>query len=364
MAKNIVIFSDGTGQEGGKRTNTNVYHLFNMIEARTDRQVAYYQPGLGTGLRKLTGNVGGMGISRNIAEAYGFIHRHYQAGDTILLIGFSRGAATVRSLSNFIHHFGILPESRPQLIRQAYRIYRRTRRDKLHERAQEFVARHNTMWARIHFVGCFDTVAALGLPFPMASAILDGLPFFRHRFHDFRLSESIENAYQALAIDDERRTFHPVLWDTEHKDYQKIRQVWFTGMHTDVGGGYREKGLSDIALVWLTQQAVAHGLRIYPGHRVQITENALDMMHNSRGRTMTRLYRRKIRSWDVSRTDLPIIHQSVLDRTTAGAEVVGGVPYAPWITANGDTADMRYEIEPWLRYEDQTWHPVRQMPVD
>ena len=122
MPKNIIVFSDGTGQEGGKGNNTNVYKLFNMIEDRTENQVSFYDRGLGTGWRKITGNVGGMGISKNIRECYEFIFENYQAGDNIYLFGFSRGATTVRSLSAFIHLFGILPKSRPELIKDLMKL--------------------------------------------------------------------------------------------------------------------------------------------------------------------------------------------------------------------------------------------------
>ena len=108
MGKNIVVFSDGTGQEGGKGTNTNVYKLFNMVLDRSPEQIAFYDRGLGTGWRKITGNAAGRGISKNIRECYEFIFENYAAGDQIYLFGFSRGATTVRSLSGFIHLFGIL----------------------------------------------------------------------------------------------------------------------------------------------------------------------------------------------------------------------------------------------------------------
>ena len=110
MSKNIVVFSDGTGQEGGEGNNTNVYNLFNMVEDRTASQVAFYDRGLGTGWRKITGNGAGVGISENIIDCYEFIFENYQAGDKIYLFGFSRGAFTVRSLSGFINLFGILPK--------------------------------------------------------------------------------------------------------------------------------------------------------------------------------------------------------------------------------------------------------------
>ncbi|NUN15247.1 MAG: DUF2235 domain-containing protein [Myxococcales bacterium] len=347
MPKNIVIFSDGTGQDGGFGYNTNIYKLFNMVEDRSARQVAFYDAGLGTGFQRVSGSIGGAGISRNIRQCYEFIFRNYETGDRIFLFGFSRGAATVRSLSSFIHYFGILPQSRPELIRRAYCIYKTSRGDKRKREADEFVHRHHTIWARVTFLGCFDTVAALGLPNKSASAILDGIPGFRHKFHNFRLSESVENAYHALALDDERKAFLPVLWDSEHLPYQRVRQVWFAGMHTDVGGGYKEQELSDIPLVWMASMAVRHGLWIYPRHQVEIAENANGTMHDSRGTWLTKLYRRKVRGWDQRRQDPLVVHQSVIDRMNSNAN-----NYMPWI----GTRALSYEIEPWRRHEDHEWY--------
>ncbi len=337
MPKNIVVFSDGTGQEGGKGANTNIYKLFNMIEDRTLRQVSFYDRGLGTGWRKLSGNISGAGISKNIIECYTFIFEHYEAGDQIFLFGFSRGAATVRSLSSFIHHFGILPKSRPELIEKAYKIYQTKNSAERDAKVSGFLAHHHTMWTRIKFLGCYDTVAALGLPVKPLSVLLNMIPGLEHTFHNFKLSETVENAYQALAIDDERETFHPILWDTEVLEYQSIRQVWFCGMHTDVGGGYDEQALSDIPLVWMKEMAVEHGLLIYPANRVPIKGDVNGMMHNSRGRGWTKIYRKKQRFWDASRKDKPVIHESVLKRTKNVNNEEK--PYRPWIL------NLDYEVE-------------------
>jgi len=348
MPKNIVIFSDGTGAEGGEGYNTNVYKLFNMIEDRTPRQVAFYDPGIGTDRRKVSGMITGRGFSENICQCYKYIFENFEAGDRLFLLGFSRGAATVRSLSSFIHYFGILPRFRPDLIRKAYKIYRVSANNQRKRKAEEFVRRHHTMWARVKLLGCYDTVAALGLPFKTASVILNSIPVWRHRFHNFTLSESVEHACHALAIDDERKTFLPVLWETETKPYQTIDQVWFAGNHSDIGGGYEDQGLSDVPLVWLTQKAVSYGLLIYPGHKVKISEDANGPMHDARGSLITKLYRREIRSWSSSRKDKPVIHQSVLERTRNNKNQVTP-PYHPWIL------DVGYEVEPWIRYEDQSW---------
>ena len=338
MAKNIVVFSDGTGQEGGEGHNTNVYKLFNMVEDRTCRQIAFYDRGLGTGWRKVTGNGAGMGISRNIQECYQFIFENYEAGDRIYLFGFSRGAATIRSLSGFIHLFGILPESRQELIGKAYEIYRIAGREQRIREAGSFIRRHHTMWCRIKFLGVWDTVAALGVPFKWIDDIVECIPSFKHRFHDLQLSESVENACHALALDDERLTFRPTLWQPDIKPWQTMKQVWFCGMHTDVGGGYREQQLSDISLAWMLAMAQAHGLLIYPGHKVQINPDPNGTMHDSRGGSLTKFFRREIRAWPESH-GVPTLHSSVLQRTL-NQHNQKDPPYHPWILGHD------YKVEP------------------
>ena len=331
MPKNIVVFSDGTAQEGGKGKNTNIYKMFNMIEDRTSNQISFYDAGVGTGWRKLTGSIGGAGISRNIRQAYAFIHENFEVGDSIYLFGFSRGAATVRSLSALIHHFGILPKSRPELIKKAYRIYRKKDKGKVKRRAAELVARNHTMWTRIEFIGCYDTVAALGLSWHLPSKLIDRIPGLRHRFHDLTLSESVVHARHALAIDDERKTFLPELWAEKlPKVDQTMAQVWFAGMHTDVGGGYLEKGLGDVSLAWLVDEAVNKGLRIYSRHPYEIEPDPHGIMHNSRSKLWTKIYRREVRSWPAERKDRPVVHGSVLKRV-GRPDPPGDMPYPRWI---------------------------------
>jgi len=341
MTKNIVVFSDGTAKDGGVGSNTNVYKLFNMIEDRTDNQIAFYDRGLGTNWRRVTGNAFGMGISRNIIECYEFIFEHYNAGDRVFLFGFSRGATTVRSLSGFIHLFGILPKSRPELIERAYKIYQKRDRGKSERLAREFVERHHNMWCPITFIGVWDTVAALGLPFNTVNIFVDKVPWFRHRFHNLRLSDSVQHARHAVAIDDERLLFQPVLWAREVTGKQSMKQVWFCGMHSDVGGGYPEQQLSDIALDWMVQEAQNYGLRIYPHHKVKRNPDPNGEMHNSRS-GLSRLFRRRVRSWDIAVRGKPTVHESVkmrnLNKTNSDAS-----PYEPWILK------LEPEVEPWHR---------------
>ena len=339
MGKNIVIFSDGTGQDGGKGNNTNVYRLFNLIEDRTPRQIAFYDRGLGTGWRKLTGKATGMGISKNICDCYQFLFENFQADDQVYLFGFSRGATTVRSLSGLIHLFGILPKSRPELIAQAYKIYKIRSKTKREAKAKTFVQRHHTMWCNIKFLGVWDTVAALGVPIRSVSVILDKVSFLRHKFHDLALSPSVENAYHALAIDDERKTFHPMIWTGKSDTTKTMRQVWFPGMHSDVGGGYAEQKLSNVALQWMIDRAKGNGLFSYPNALPEISQDPNGFMHNSRKAFPATLYRQKTRAWDSAALGKPVVHQSVFDRTLNTDNQLDP-PYRPWIL------NMEHEIEP------------------
>jgi uncharacterized protein (DUF2235 family) len=340
MPKNIVVFSDGTGQEGGKGNNTNVYKLFNMIEDRTENQASFYDRGLGTGWRKLSGNVAGMGISKNIRECYEFIFENYQAGDNIFLFGFSRGATTVRSLSAFIHLFGILPKSRPELIKQAYKIYKESDGTARKNLAKDFVSRHHNQWCKIKFLGVWDTVDALGLPFKKLDFFVDWIPLFRHKYHNLRLSNSVTHARHALAIDDERLTFHPKIWDKDIEDYQTMKQVWFCGMHTDVGGGYKEHDLSDIALTWMVLEAKECGLRIFSNNEVELDQNFDGTMHDSRKGFLKKLFRKKIRSWNSETHGKPAVHESVLLRKL-NRQNEDSPAYDPWILK------LDFDTESW-----------------
>lgn len=335
MGKNIVVFSDGTGQKGGVNNNTNIYKLFNMIEDRTNKQIVYYDPGLGTGMEGIAGLIGGRGFSRNMLDCYKFIFENFQADDSIYLFGFSRGAATVRSLSGFIHLFGILPASRADIIEEAFDIYKIHNKEKRETKAKEFINKHHTMWCKIKFLGVFDTVAALGLPNKWLSTVLDKI--FPHKFHSFELSDSVEFARHALSIDDERKTFHPTLWNhlkgNQPKD--RLKQVWFCGVHTDVGGGYKEEELSNISLRWMINEATAKGLIIYeksPAFQtfLKAEKNIDGFMHNEQQGFIGNLYRREKRRWVEEINGSLVIHESVLNRKKNQLNS-NSPPYSSWI---------------------------------
>ncbi len=335
MSKNIVIFSDGTGQKGGVNFNTNVYKLFNMVEDRTDRQVVFYDPGLGTDWRKVTGNIFGVGISQNILDCYRFLFENYNAGDKIFLFGFSRGAATVRSLSGFLHLFGILPQSRKDLILQAFKIYKIENKERRLSKANAFIEKNHTMWCKVKFLGVFDTVAALGLPNKIVGGLIDRLTPFK--FHSFELSKSVEYARHALSIDEERKIFSPVIWDAlkeESKDV-RMKQVWFSGVHTDVGGGYAEDDLANISLRWMLREATEKGLLIYePSPAYKALQNAeinVDgTMHNEIKGFIGKLYSKMIRAWNEETHGVPTIHWTVFKRVK-NIDNSESPLYNPWV---------------------------------
>ena len=186
------------------------------------------------------------------------------------------------------------------------------------------------MWARVKFLGAWDTVAALGIPVKSIHVGVDKVSFLRCKFQDLRLSDSVEHARHALAIDDERLTFHPTLWDRQIKPHQTMKQVWFSGMHTDVGGGYKEQDLSDITLTWMVTEAMQHGLRLYANHAISLNPDPNGKMHNSRLGVPGRFYRQRTREWDSTGRGKPIVHESVLLRDL-NRENTSNPRNKPWI---------------------------------
>ncbi len=184
--------------------------------------------------------------------------------------------------------------------------------------AADFAARHHTMWSTVHFLGVWDTVAAFRVQWTWLDVAVDRIPMFRHRFHRFNLSEVVVHGRHAVAIDEPRKSFHPELWPEPRcpgTGTRTMGQVWFAGSHSDVGGGYAERQLSDIALQWMVCEAlwVEEGLRLQRGHGVVIVPDARGPLPDPRAHGLARLYRRQTRSCPVL-AKLPTIHQSVLDR--------------------------------------------------
>lgn len=265
--KRIVLCFDGTwnkpaeaGVPANQRVETNVYRFFDSLTGIGPDGVAqqgWYNEGVGTSWwDKLPGGVFGVGLDQHILDGYRHLVSAYEDGDEVFVLGFSRGAYTARSLVGMIRNCGLVRKEFAQLkVLVAYGIYR-TRDDGPDSiTAQAFRA----MFARplkIRYLGVWDTVGELGIPFHFADRINRDL----YKFHDTALSNIVENAYQAVALDEHRGVYQACLWDPPERPSQTLEQRWFVGAHADVGGGYPERKLSDLTLRWMQEKAAALGL--------------------------------------------------------------------------------------------------------
>lgn len=289
MAKKVVICSDGTWnkREDGNEKNTNIARLYDVLKVN-DKQIGFYDAGIGTGMYRYLGGATGLGISKNIKQCYEYLVNHYDEGkgDEIYLFGFSRGAYTVRSLAGFVYRCGVLRQEHSGLIDHCYSLYR----DKNVAAMQE-IKETKASGGNIRMMGVWDTVGALGIP---VNWINQFNPFF-HKFHDTKLNESIKFGYHVLAIDDDRKTFSPAMWDENAiAKNQTIEQVWFSGDHSDVGGGYTERGLPDITFDWMISKARKHGLEFTDGYLDSIKPDAHGYLHNPRS-GIGKVYRKQLR---------------------------------------------------------------------
>lgn len=271
MAKRIILCFDGTWNEPETLSNdrvnpTNVLKLVRAINPCDDtgcEQVVFYETGVGTGglgkLGKLVGGATGYGIAANIQAAYRFLANNYNEDDDVFVFGFSRGAYAARSMIGMIDCVGLLKKVDMEFVSQAYAYYR-TRPD------QRSSSRHRSLITQlldsrqpdIKFMGVWDTVGALGAPTPFLGKITKSLWV---GFNDTSLSTRVEHACQALAIDERRGPFQPALWKKDN-GHTRVQQVWFAGVHSNVGGGYPDSGLSDVAMEWMLNQASECGLTL------------------------------------------------------------------------------------------------------
>lgn len=267
--KKIILLSDGTGNSAAKRNKTNVWRLYHALDLHSDDQMAMYSDGVGTRQFlpfKLLGGAFGWGLKRNVIELYKFLCRNYSGdgnesnSDKIYLFGFSRGAFTVRILAGMIAHCGLYTdqvseEDLHNKARHNYLVYRskfyRWQLEAWLFRKYSRKDAHATVRPKIEFIGVWDTVDAYGLPIDELMRIWDWC-ISPLRFPDQELSSIVSKACHCISIDDERRTFSPVLWnESNESDTNRIEQVWFSGVHSDVGGGYPRFELALVSLDWM-----------------------------------------------------------------------------------------------------------------
>ncbi len=336
-SRNIVLLSDGTGNSAKALFKTNVWRLFQLLDLRDpSRQIAFYDDGVGTSSFKLfaaLGGIFGFGLKRNVIAIYSFCCRNYKPGDRIYCFGFSRGAFTIRIVAAMIAGQGLVPynDNEADLARFAADAYRRYRRRyysgilKYCDRYLHLDLRGLRDWGirtvrrlrgqapeapkpieveSIHFVGIWDTVDAYGGPIQEMTRAIDYW-IWPLSMPDQFMSAKIHRACHALAIEEERDAFRPVIWDERYvwgrddtvpgrpektswlfdinhdprseaaklaepapylrtdlppRDRERISQVWFTGVHSDIGGGYPQDGLSYVTLDWMLERAEPYGL--------------------------------------------------------------------------------------------------------
>jgi uncharacterized protein (DUF2235 family) len=256
--KRLVLCCDGTWNKADSPDVTNIEKISRCVQTNSDpsrpEQMVQYLRGVGTSYRidRLFGGWLGLGLEASILDAYRWLMLNYTEGDEIFIFGFSRGAYAARSLVGMIHNVGLLKKEgfEPRFLQQARDLYAKDRD------AKEFRLDHcYSDGPKIQFLGVFDTVGALGLPPPLG--------FVHRTFHNVELSDAVQHGRHALAIDERRRAFTPTLWQSAKDallDDRTVRQVWFPGVHSDVGGGYARTGLSDITLKWMIEEAAAYGL--------------------------------------------------------------------------------------------------------
>ena len=264
-----VILLDGTFStlEPGQETNIGlIFKLLTEGGLSAQRNV-YYEPGLQwEGWRHGWSIIQGTGFNRLIRRAYGWLASHYRPGDRIFLLGYSRGAYAVRSLAGVIDRVGLLKREHAT-ERGVTLTYRHYQNDPNSTASRAFAARFCHAEAPVEMVGVFDTVKSLGIRLPLLWLLFKD----KTDFHNHHLGSTIRHGFQALALNETRNAFAPVLWECPPGWEGNIQQVWFRGAHGDVGGQvgdlHAARALSNIPLVWMLERAETVGLELPRGWR-------------------------------------------------------------------------------------------------
>jgi len=263
--KKIIICSDGTWnrpeEDLEKDFPTNVLKFARGIAPNDKngvKQIVFYDWGIGSYHDKLMGGGFGAGLEKNVMDGYRFLVHNYEAGDEIYLFGFSRGAYTVRSLCGLINNCNILKGVESNRIEEAFDLYKNPDYPPMSTYSVNWRNNYSIENSHIiNFIGVWDTVGAMGLPTSFFGLIKD-----KHRFYDNKLGSNAVTARHALSLDERRDDFEPTIWSLNSN--VDLKQVWFAGVHSDVGGGYQKDNdnttLSDIPMVWLMKEAQLKGL--------------------------------------------------------------------------------------------------------
>ena len=371
--RNIVLLSDGTGNSSASVWRTNVWRMYEALDLAAGDQLALYDNGVGTSMFRplaILGGALGWGLKRNVRDLYVFACRNYRphvAGngaekdrpaDRLYALGFSRGAFTIRVLVDLIGHQGLITGvSGRELDRQAkwaYREYRRQSksylaivsffrllRDLALRVLEAGKPRYDSVKKErvtVAFMGLWDTVDAYGLPMDEMTRGWDQW-VWPLKMDSYKPPSHVKKICHAIALDDERHTFHPVLLDEKglkehaHIDDETVSQVWFAGVHSNVGGSYRDDSLAHVSLRWMSGQACKMGLRLHdidtatwtarsdPNGPIYDSRRGLASYYRYNPRNIKRLTDDNFAHVTIAR---PKIHCSVFERIAAGRD-----EYAP-----------------------------------
>lgn len=284
--RRLIVCCDGTWNEPDKDgRGTNVVKISQAISPSDPNgrsQRVHYQPGVGTGpVGRLSGGALGLGISRDIRECYEFLCHNYQGEDEeIFILGFSRGAYAARSLVGFVAGCGLIRLAAGETgadisnrVDEAYRAYRAGAAE-----AAAFKRRPEVNSdVPIRFLGVWDTVGALGIPDHLLLDSLDQENLFQ--FHNTELSHQVETARHAVSLDEMRESYVPTLWSNA-QSHPDAREIWFAGVHSDIGGGYDDPDLGNITLNWMMDEASSAGLS-FEASPMSPPENPSGQLHDS-----------------------------------------------------------------------------------
>ena len=267
MAKKIIICTDGTWNSphgiGAFANDTNVRKIYCAL-AETPDQMRYYDSGVGTDgtpIDHFTGGAMGEGLFEKVQDGYEFIAYVWDPGDEIYIFGFSRGAYTARSLGGMLAGFGVPNKNFDNMtVKKVFNAYREADPAVRTGMKTDLHAEYDLAPAHVRMIGVWDTVGSLGVP----GMLFNMLHQKKYGFLDTQLHPCVQNAYHAVCIDERRAQFQPTLWSNPDGSMRanddQVQQVWFSGVHCDIGGGYDECKLSEISLSWMMKKAVQCGL--------------------------------------------------------------------------------------------------------
>ncbi|RKR03375.1 putative alpha/beta hydrolase family protein DUF2235 [Kushneria sinocarnis] len=279
MSKKIVLCCDGTGQKF-QHNKANPLRLYYCLR-NDENQISFYDPGVGTfdpeespnydagwlgnlwsnATSVIEGKGLGRGIVRNILDAYRFLMQNYVDGDEVYLFGFSRGAFTAQAVAGMLNKCGLLYQDNDNLIPYVTEIYLTRDNDDIATDFKDTMCRT----CKPKFIGVWDTVKSLG-------------PHHQDDYFYGAAADNCDVGRHALSIDEHRKDFYPSVWNTDLGD---LEQVWFAGVHADVGGGYADDGLANIALQWMIEQAEQHGVQFRPDRVAEFVPDPADTLHVS-----------------------------------------------------------------------------------